>query len=128
MKKNLNEPIALVEELYQQILKFGMVIGKYSIEEVVRASIKIIEEKDEIITNYQQAHSDDQVLIQTMDNLINEYKNARAIYVEKGSDKEYHVVGVEDEGVRIYDILKPSESFLITHKTFVTTFKVKRVK
>lgn len=75
----------LIDKLYQQIIKFGMVIGAYEIDEVVKEAHNTISEMEEIIQNYQQAHEDDQVTIQTMDKMIVQLKSELS-ELKKGGD------------------------------------------
>jgi chromosome segregation ATPase len=66
MARVKQEPISF-EDCQRQIKTFGSVIGYYDINHTVK-------EATEIINNYEQAHTDDQVLIKQMDQCIRELK------------------------------------------------------
>lgn len=65
-KKEPKEVLSLAE-CQRQLEVFGMVIGNYDINATVK-------EATEIINNYDQAHTDDQVLIHEMDGMLTQVK------------------------------------------------------
>jgi hypothetical protein len=73
-KREKKVPLTLAE-CQRQLEVFNMVIGNYDINHTVK-------EATEIINNYEQAHTDDQVMIHTMDGMITQLQLDKAKLVD----------------------------------------------